>query len=326
MYKNHLDSALKTGVLPKSLLLYGEEFFTTHYSKKILSMFGSSDDILAFYHEEYSYESAKNFIASPSLFGDSSTLYIRSSKKIPKSELDSLVALCQKNSSNHFIFHFSGDDKVAKDLQKSFAKKKSADFVRFFKPYMGEAVMMLSQKAKEISLEIDNYALQHLFLLQDEDLDLSMNELKKLVILDKKIYASDIDSLVYGMGEIGIDNFITKLLNKEDIKEDLQKLLDSGLFDEVRVINTIQTYMHQLFMFHSYIRVHGKYDVLDILGFPLPPNLVKQRAVQSIKINIQTFQKIFKHLLEAEHALKKFQNLDKNIYTFSALINLQYYL
>ena len=326
MYKNHLDTAIGSGNLPKSLLLYGEEFFSSSYVRDILPLLGESDNVLSFYFDEYNFESAKNFIAQPSLFGDVNILYIRSEKKIPKKELDVFVSLCHKNPTSHFLFQFSGDDKVGKDITKSFGKKNSADFVRFFKPSMGEAMGLLQKRAGELSLEIDNYALSHLFLVQNEDLSLSLNELSKLSILDKKIYAADIDKHVFSLGELGMDEFINKVLNREDIREQLQKILDSGSFDEVRVINAIQNYMVQLFMFHIYIKVHGRFDVLEILGFPLPPLLAKQRATQCIKINMDSYQKILKHLLDSEHALKKMPNIDKNSYAFSALIKLQSYL
>lgn len=326
MYKNHLEAAIKSGSLPKSLLLYGEEFFSTHYTKEILPLLGDKDNVLSFYFDEYYFESAKGFIAQPSLFGDVNILYIRNDKKIPKKELDILVGLCQKNPTSYLLYQFSGDDRAGKELTKSFGKKKAADFVRFFKPHMGEAMAMMQQRAQALGLEIENYALQHLFMVQNEDLSLSINELSKLTLLDKKITASDIDKYVYGMGEIGIDAFITKLLAKEDIRDQLQKLLESGSFDEIKIINAIQAYMVQLFMFHSYIKVHGRYDVLEILGFPLPQNLAQMRAAQCIKINIPSYQKILKHLLETEFALKLESHIDKNSYTFSALIKLQSYL
>ncbi|HIP59256.1 MAG TPA: hypothetical protein EYH01_02385 [Campylobacterales bacterium] len=323
MYKNHLDNAIRNGALPKSLLLYGEEFFSSFYAKQILPMLGEKDGILSFYYDEYNYESAKNFIAQPSLFGDVNILYIRTDKKIPKKELDILVGLCQKNSTSHLLYQFSGEDKVAKELTRSFTKKKAGDFVRFFKPHMGDALGVLKHRANELSLDVDNYALQHLFMVQNEDLSLSVNELSKLAILNKKIYAADIDKHVYGMGEMAMDEFIAKVLQKEDITNEMQKLLDSGGHDEVKIINALQAYIVQLFMFHSYIKIHGSYDVLDILGFPLPQNLAQIRAAQCIKINLATYQKLLKHLLEAEYALKKMQNIDKNSYVFSALIGLQ---
>ncbi len=82
---------IASGNLPKSLLLYGESFFSFYYVQKILPIWGEKDNILSFYYDEYHYESAKNFIAQPSLFGDVNILYIRGDKKIPKKEtLDAL--------------------------------------------------------------------------------------------------------------------------------------------------------------------------------------------------------------------------------------------
>ncbi len=326
MYKNNLDVAIKDRNIPKSLLLYGEEFFTSSYSREVLPLLGESDNVLSFYFDEYNFTSAKNFISQPSLFGDVNILHIRSEKKIPKKELDVFVSLCHKTPTSYFLLQFDGDDKVGKDITKSFTKKNSADFVRFFKPQIKEATQYLQKSSREISLDIDNYALGHLFLLQNENLALSMNELSKLSILDKKIYASDIDNLVYGVGEVSMDEFINRVLNLEDIKDELQKILDSGSFDEVKIISALQAYMVQLFMFNIYIKTHGQPNVLEILGFPLPPQLANQRAAQSIKINLETYQKVLKHLLDSERALKKMPNIDKNSYTFSALIKFQSYL
>ncbi len=326
MYKNHLDTAIRNNSLPKSLLLYGEEFFTDFYVRQILPLLGDKENVLSFYFDEYNFLSAKNFIAQPSLFGDVNILYIRNSKKTVKKELDILVDLCHKSPTSYLLYQFSGDDKTAKELTKSFGKKKSADFVRFFKPHLGDAMAMLRKKADELSLEIDHYALQHLFLLHNEDLSLSVNELFKLRVLDKKILASDIDRHVYGLGEISMDSFINSVLQRKEIRVELQNLLNSGTFDEIKIINALQAYFVQLFMFHSYIKIHGRYDVLDILGFPLPQNLAEQRATQCIKINLHSYQKILKHLLESEYVLKKETNMDKNSFAFSVLIKLQSYL
>ncbi len=323
MYKRELDQKIKSNKLPKSIFLYGESFFSSAYGSYLANRCTSKDNILSFYFEEYSYESAKNYIAQPSLFGDISLLYIKGDHKIPKKELDTLVDLCNKNSSSFFIYEFSGSDKIAKDITKSFSKKKEADFVRFFRPSLSEAVISLSKKAHQLGLDIDSFALQHLFLLQNEDLSIANRELEKLLLLDKKVTADDIDEHVYGMGEIRIDDFINDLLAKKDIKEDLYNLLEVGSLDEIRIINTLQNYIVSLFLFNSYIKIHGKYDVIAILGYPLPPNLVKQRASLSIKINFETYQKLLNLLSDCELKLKKVPLIDKNSLLIATLIKLQ---
>lgn len=326
MYKRELDSMIGAGNLPKSLLLYGEDFASSTYAKFIANKVGEKENILSFYFEEYSYESAKNYIAQPSLFGDINVLYIKGNKKIPKKEVDTLVGFCEKNDHSFFIYEFSGEDKVAKDVTKSFPKKKKADFVRFFKPNLSEAVAILAKRAGKIGLEIDNFALQHLFMVQNEDIALAANELEKLLLLDKKVESHDIDNHVFGMGAMSMDSFIKHFLEGAEIKEDLKQLLDSGSSDEIRIVNAMQAYIVQLMMFRTYITVHGRYDAIEILGFPLPPALVQERATQSTKIKLEVYQAMLTHLLDAEFKLKTFSNLDKNSFLFSTLIKLQTFL
>ena len=323
MYKRELDGLIKSGNLPKSLLLYGEDFAASNYAKFIANKIGEKENILSFYFEEYVYESAKSYISQPSLFGDINILYIKGNKKIPKKELDTLVGFCEKNSHSYFVYEFSGEDKVAKDMTKSFSKKKKADFVRFFKPNLSEAVSILSKRAAKIGLEIEPYALQHLFMVQNEDIALSANELEKLLLLDKKISTQDIDAHVFGMGMMSMDSFIENFLAKKDIREDLKQLLEGGSFDEIRIINAIQAYVVQLMMFRTYITVHGRYDAMEIVGYPLPGALVKTRAAQSTKITLERYQEMLSQLLDAEFKLKTFTNLDKNSFLFSTLIKLQ---
>jgi DNA polymerase-3 subunit delta len=323
MYKRELDGLIASGNLPKSLLLYGEDFSASTYAKFIANKLGEKENILSFYFEEYQYESAKNYISQPSLFGDINILYIKGNRKIPKKELDTLVGFCEKNAHSFFIYEFSGEDRVAKELSRSFSKKRKADFVRFFKPNLSEAVAILAKRAAKIGLEIENYALQHLFMVQNEDIALAVNELEKLLLLDKKVEIQDIDAHVYGMGMMSMDSFIENFLKGADIREDLKQLLESGSADEIRIVNAMQAYIVQLMMFRTYITVHGRYDVMEIVGFPLPAALVKMRAAQSTKIRLETYQEMLTELLDAEFKLKTYTNLDKNSFLFSTLIKLQ---
>jgi DNA polymerase-3 subunit delta len=325
MYRRDLDALISRNALPSALLLYGEPWFSDYYAKKILPMWGDRENVLSFYFDEYHYESARSFIAQPSLFGDVNILYIRSDRKIPKKELDALIALSKKNPTSYFLLHFSGEDRVGKELQKSFTKKRGGDFARFFKPNMGEAIAMMRHKAQELGLEIENFTLQHLFTLQHEALSLCMNELEKLALLNKPITVSDIDTHVYGMGTLSLDAFIVRLLNREDVREDLERLLEST-GDEIRIVNAITNYITQLMLFHIYIKVHGRYDVTEIVGYPLPPQMVKERAAMSIRFRLQTYRKLLEHLMLCEHALKLSTAIDKNSYLISALIKLQTYL
>jgi DNA polymerase-3 subunit delta len=326
MYKKELDNLIRTGQLPSSILLYGDDYASETYSSFLANKLGDRDNMLKFYYEEYHYESAKSYLSQPSLFGDINLLFIKTDKKIPKKELDFFVDACMKNTTSFFVYEYCGDDKVGRDISRAFAKKKNADFVRFFKPNLSEAVGILSKKAQKIGLEIDSFALQHLFMIQSEDIALAANELEKLLLLDKKIQSNDIDTHVFGMGEVNMDKFIEKLLLKEDMRSEIETLIESGSLDEIRIVNALEAYIVTLMMFRTYITAHGRYDALEILGFPLPQNLVKIRASQSSKISLPIYQQMLTHLLNAEHTLKTSTNLDKNSYLFSTLIKLQTYL
>ncbi len=327
MYKKELDSLIEKNSLPKSILLYGEcRYFIDLYGKKISLIFGSKEDILSFYFDEYDFKSAKNFVSQASLFGNSNVLIIKTDKKIPKKELDALIEICSKNKNSYFIFQFYGDDLKARDLTKSFLKKQNAGSVRFFKPYTKEAIDILLKRAKELKIDIEKYAIEHLFFLQNEDISLASAELEKISLIKGKIGAKDIDRFVYGLGAISIEDFIEKLLKKEDIKKNLYQILEAGLSDEISIINMLENYITQLFLFHIYIKIHGRIDPKEITGFNMPKFIAQKRAQMSIQIDLKKYKMLLDHLLDTELTLKKATNIDKKSFLISSLIKIQTFL
>lgn len=324
MYKRDFEGLLGAKKLPKAIFLYGEcNFQNNHFAQKILDQWlETGDEALRFYYDEFDFSAAKNHLAQSSLFGGVNVVLIKTDKAIGKKELDTLIALTQKSQNSFLLFQYFGESKKAATIAKSFGK----NFVRFFSANQGEAVGILQTKAKEMHLDIHAYALTHLFELHQHDLSLCVNELSKLSLLDHEISVADIDRMVYGLGSVAMDSFIEKLLQKEDIKQDFLILSESGAGDEVRLINAMQSYISGLLMFHLYIKIHGNFDARAILGYPLPPQIAKQRAAHSIKIPLKTYQKMLAHLALSEHALKKAKNIDKNSYLISALIKLQTFL
>ncbi len=325
MYKRDFDNLLAGDKLPKSILLYGNcTYLNDLYCDKILdSLNASKEEITRLYFDEYSFQTAKNFLSQSSLFGDRNILVIKSEKSISKKDIDKLVDLCFKNDSSYLIYQFYGEDSKAKNISKSFSPKVNANFVRFFKPNHGEAVALLHQKAQELNLNINGYALSYLYQNENEELSLAVNDLKKLVILDKEIKKEDIDEQIYGLGSIAIDEFMNDLLNKKDIKEIYPKFMEFGSVDEIRVINAIESYITMLFTFYSYIKINGKFDPKEILGYPLPPQIANERSRLCMKFSIDTYDKMLKLLLKSELKLKTMQDLDKNAYLLSRLIKLQ---
>ncbi len=306
------------------MLLYGEcDYQNNYFADKITQNWSEPDDEkLLFHYDEYDFTTAKNHLSQSSLFGGQNIVIVKSDKAIPKKELDVLVALCEKSDNSFLLFQYFGDSKKAANISKSFKK----NFVRFFKPNLGEALSLLNLKAKEVGLNINGYALQHLYLLQLEDLSLSVNEFEKLLLFEREVQSTDIDKVVYGLGLVGLDLFVEKLLKKEDIKSTFATLSESGGADEIRVINSIQSYLSQLLLFHMYIKIHGSFDARAILGYPLPPQLAKARAEHSIRMDMNCYKNILEHLAKSELALKKMKNIEKSSYLISVLIKLQAYL
>ncbi len=327
MYKQAIDKLLQDNNLPKSIMIYGDcEYLRDIYLQKIATVFGSKEDRLTFYFDEYDFKSAKNFVSQSSLFGNSNVLIIKTEKSIPKKELEYLVKSCSKAQNSYFILEYFGNSAKARDISKVFSKKLSADFVRFFKPNIYEAVNYLLEYAKSISLHIGRYAIEQLYQLQNEDISLSVRELEKLSVLNKEIDEKDIRAYSFGLGMISLDKLMEQFVLKKDIKKLLQEMMEIANNNEVFIINSIENFLTQLFMFHIYIKSHGSFNVLEILGYPLPPQLAKQRAGLSIRIDLLTYQMLFKRLLEIELELKKATHIDKNSYFISSLINLQSYL
>ena len=328
MYKREFENLLNSSMLPKSILLYGACYYQNNYfGDKILEKLAvNPEERLLLYYNEYNFTLAKNFLSQSSLFGDRNILIIKTDKTIPKKELDILINLSFKNESNHLLFQFFGDDSKAKNLTKSFTPKKNANFVRFFKLNQGEAVFLMDTRAKEIGLNINRYVLSHLYQLQNEDISLCINDLEKLNILDKEIEICDIDRLIYGLGSVGMNQFIYELLQKKDIRETYTRLTELGGSDETRIINAIQTYLNQLFLFYTYIKINGRFDAKAVLGYPLPPAIAKERSRLCMMFDLKTYNNMFKLLLDSEFKLKKMQNIDKSTLLLSTLIKLQTFL
>ncbi len=328
MYKREFENLLNSSRLPKSILLHGTCFYQTNFfgEKIVENLKVLAEEKLLMYYDEYSFSTAKNFLSQSSLFGDRNILIIKTDKVIPKKELDILVNLSFKNSTNHFIYQYFGDDKKARNIAKSFTPKKSANFVRFFKLNQGEALFLLDTLAKDMDINISRYAISHLYILQNEDISLCANDFKKLKIFDKEIQIADIDEFVYGLGSVGMENFIYDLLQKKDIKKTYSKLIELGSADEIRIINAIESYLSQLFLFFTYIKINGKFDAKAVLGYPLPPNIAQERSKLCMMIDLKTYDKIFRLLLNCEFKLKKMQNIDKNTLLLSTLIKLQTFL
>ena len=325
MYQREFDQRLKQA-LPKALLLYGEnEYLIDYYIDYYISQTDAKESMLTLYHDEWDFEQAKSFLSQTSLFGGVNLVITKRDKKIPKKELDALVALANKSEDNYFIYAYSGTAKDAKSMQSSFSDKKGGVWVRFFAPNIRDGITMLQQKAQKIGLDIDHYALQHLMLLLNNNLALCANELDKLAILGTKVTSKDFDRLVYSAAPLATEQLLIDLFNKKPIIDMITRLLELGE-DEASLLRSTQYFVNQIFLFHAYIKLYGTVDSAAILGYKLPKQIEEQKAQLALRVKSAALLKIFEHLLESEIAIKKAPPPQKEGLIYSMLIKIQTYL
>ena len=319
MYKSEFDKHIQNKTLSNSLIFFGESHFLIDMYVKMLSNIKDAS-LLTFYYDEYDFQLAKAHLSQASLFGSNNVLIVKSDKKIPKNELLTLCDYCEKDKNNLLIFAYYGQDYKTYNNKKFFGKR-STMAVRFFHPKGYEAINILLSIAQEKKIKIDKFTLSHLLNIQNKDLALAANELEKLSVYDREITTKDIDTLVYGVGEINIDDFIKALLEQKEFFSDLQNLLEHGE-DEIYILTRITSYLTTLYMFHIYIRTNGIPNATEILGYNAPKFVVEEKASQSIKIKPKTYLKLHTLLLESELQMKTTKG-DKSAILFSTLIRMQ---
>jgi len=325
MYQREFENLLRT-TPPRAILFFGEnEYLVANYLQHYINITNASDSALILYYEEYSFERAKAYLSQSSLFGGINLLIIKHNKKIPKKELDMLVELVAKSSDNFLLFHYQGSATNAKSLQSSFTPKKGANWLRLFEPNLRESIEMLQKKAKNIGLDIDHYALQHLMLLLNNNLALCANELGKLAILEGKVTSKDIDRLVYSTAPLATEQLLIELFEKKPVVQTITKLLEIGE-DEFSILRSTQFFVNQIFLFHAFMKLNGHIDSKAILGYKLPKNIEDQKGHLALRVKSPALLKIFEHLLEVELLLKNTPATNRELLLYGAFIKLQSYL
>ena len=321
MYKSEFEKLLQSS-LPKVVLLYGDNpFFLDYYSKFYKTKLNAKEELLEHFFDEYNYEQAKAYLSQGSLFGGTNLYILRTNKKINKKELEELIKSCNKNPDNYFLYLYEGSASDAKSLTSLFSKKNGAIAVRFFEANMKDAIEFANIKAKELNLNITPYALNYLVNTLNLNLALITKELEKLAILDTTIEVAHIDSLVYSTAPLGVEKMIISLFKKEDITTTLNRLLELGE-DVFSILRSIERFVQQLFLFHAYIKLNGKPNSKEILGYQLPRFIEEERASLAIRIKPAKLLKIYQELLELEVEIKQSSG-NKEAQFFGALAKLR---
>lgn len=325
MYQQDFENLLRT-TPPRAMLFYGENpYLITSYLQHYINITHAADSLMTLYFDEYSFETAKAYLAQSSLFGGTNLLIIKRDKKIPKKELEILIELVSKNNDNYLLFEYQGKASDAKALQSAFSPKKGANWLRLFEPNLQESIEILQKKAQNIGLDIDHYALQHLMLLLNNNVSLCANELNKLAILEGKVTSKDIDRLVYSTAPLAVEQLLIALFEKKAIMQTINKLLELGE-DEFSILRSTQFFLNQIFLFHAYMKLHGHIDSKAILGYKLPKQIEQQKGNLALKMKGPALLKIFEHLVEVELMLKSTPPTNRELLLYGAFIKLQSYL
>jgi len=314
MYKNQFDNEFSSNINYKAYMFYGQcDYLVDQYSNKVALKLANGEDIRKVYFDEYNYKDCNNFLSQSSLFSSSNILIIKTIKKIPKKELDSLVALCTTNPDSFLIVSCTGETDF-KTMTKSFTKKTNSCEVRFFNPNDQEAIHILNDVVQSKNIQCGFGELQYLYNMHQKDLALAVNDLNKLSILQGQITANIINAQCFGMGAVSIDDFFNKLFTGQSINKDLYMILEEGM-NEVNLVNQATTFLQQLFNINSYLKLNGQLNIIEIWGYKLPANIANTRASIAMKFNDEEFIRMFNFFLELELDLKTRKNLEINSYT-----------
>ncbi|MEW6550525.1 MAG: DNA polymerase III subunit delta [Campylobacterota bacterium] len=321
MYKAEFDTLLKQNKTFNAYMFFGEStFLIDFYTKMIAQSFAQAEDIQKLYFEDFNLNKAKDILLQSSLFCDSNVLVIKTEKALNKKESSEIIEAVNTNSVSKVIIACLGDTDF-REMAKNFDIKQNAVNVRFYNPYPQEALKILQNRADELHLRYENAnVLMHLLNMHKNSLELAYNDLEKLSLLDESISQKTIDNNCFGFGKINIDDFIVKLLNFKDISNDINYLLEEGA-NEVYLINQITSFVWQLYMFNSFIKINGYINSSDILGYKLPKNIEDERAKLAIKFQPEDYLKILNYLFEIELKLKSSSNIDNNSFLQTSLRN-----
>lgn len=315
MYRKELQTLLSKDSIPNFFFLYGVDNFQSELYAEFIKEKYKPDETLKLFFEEYNFTHASDFLSAGSLFSEKKLLEIKTSKKIPIKDLKILVELCKNNADNFFLLEFYDESSKQSDIEKIF----SPHFVRFFKANGAkEGVELLSIKAKQLRVEITQNALFTLFTSFDENLYLAASELNKFSGL--RVDEKTIEQYCYSLNTGSFESFFDKILKKQDFKSELEKILDN--FNEIALINSLYNSFYRLFKIALYVKVNGKIDFKELLGYTPPPQVGQNLSSQAFSLKIEQYKEIFTLLLKSEYELKTNPRLVKKEFLISNLLKL----
>ncbi|MBK1992451.1 DNA polymerase III subunit delta [Campylobacter sp. 2018MI35] len=315
MYKKDLQLLLNTANFPNFFFLYGADNFQIEFFSELIKEKYPNDEILKIYFEEYNFSKCSDFLSLNSLFSEKKLLEIKCSKKPNTKELKFLIELCKNNADNFFLLEFYDESSRQNELEKIFEN----NFVRFFKiGNTKEGIELLDMKAKKLNIDITSNALYTLLQSFDENLYLAANELNKFQNL--KVNEQTIQTYCYALNTGNFDDFFEKLVKKQDIKKDLENILEN--FNEMAFINSLNNNFYKLFKILIYSKIHGKIDFKELFGFTPPLKVGSNLSSLAFSIKLKQYKEIFNVLLNTEYEIKTNSKLAKKEFLISNILKL----
>lgn len=319
MYKNEFDNILRQNKTFNAYMFFGQStFLVEQYASMVALSIAPSEDIEKIYFDDYNFKYCKDKLLQSSLFSSNNILLIKTEKKLPKTEVVALIEACNTNPDSTVIFACVGEADF-RTMSNNFTAKTNSAQVRMFAPNPYEVTNILEEEAIKLGLRYDVTALSHLFFMHRQDLALTVNDLKKLSVLNEQISAKVVDQHCFGIGAVSLEDFLHNLLSSQDISEELHALLEEGM-NEIYLLTQITAFVQQLFMISSYTRINGQANAKEILGYAPPKAIWDKKAKLAISIKPQIFLKMFEYLNNLELELKSSKIPDQNIYLQSCLI------
>ena len=318
MYKNEFDNLLKQNKTFSAYMFYGQStFLIDYYTDLVAKSLGNPDEIEKLYFDDFDFKYAKDKLLQSSLFTSNNILVIKLEKKLNKKEVTTLIEACNINPDSKVIFSCM-DDGEFKTMSGYFTKKLDAVSVRMFSPFPNEAIRLIENNAKQLNMKYEVSALNNLYFMHRQDLSLCINDLNKLAILDEIITPDLVYKHCFGIGAVNFEDFLHNLISASDISLDLETLLEEGM-NEIYLLNQITSFVQQLFMISSYIRVYGSANAKEILGFTPPKNIWEKKSRLAMNIKPEKFSEIIDYLLEIELDLKSSKISNQNLYLQACL-------
>jgi len=318
MYRNEFDNHLRQNRKFNAYMFYGQStFLVEHYALKVAKLHGQSDEIEKLYFDDYDFKYAKDKLLQSSLFSSNNILLVKLEKKRPKKEVEELIEACNLNPDSTVIFSCLGDGDF-KAMGNYFSEKTNSVSIRMFSPSNPEAIRLLESEAKNLNINYEISALNHLYFMHKNDLSLCMNDLSKLSILEERITQEIINTHCFGIGNVSFEEFLNNLIEGKDISDDLHALLDEGV-NEIYLLTQVTSFVQQLFMISSYARAFGAPNPKEILGFVPPKDIWNKKSKLAINIKPEVFQDMLEYLLDIELEFKTSKIDNQNLYLQACL-------